>query len=85
MGTFRKLLTLALLKLKLKYPSSSYSKRKAKYQRNANVDSEHVKRSTKCNGLNVTPYNAEHKAVSLTVSRQNKGPLCTLRQCRKQP
>ena len=59
--------------------------RKAKYQRNANVDSEHFKRNTKCNGLNVTPYNAEHEAVSLTVSRQNKGLLCTLRQCRKQP
>ena len=88
MGTFRKpALTLALLKLKLKYPSSSYSKRKAKYQRNADVDSEHVKRSAKCkrNGPNVTPYNAEHKAVSLTVSRKNKGPLCTLRQWRKQP
>ena len=65
MGTFRKPLTLALLKLKLKYPSSSYSKRKAKYQRNADVDSEHVKRSARCkrNGPNVTPYNAEHEAV----------------------
>ena len=65
MGTFRKPLTLAFLKLKLKYPSSSYSKRKAKYQRNADVDSEHVKRSAKCkrNGPDVTPYNAEHYAV----------------------
>ena len=56
MGTFRKPLTLALLKLKLKCPSSSYSKRKAKYKRNANVDSEHVKKRTKCkrNGPNVT-------------------------------
>lgn len=56
MGTFRKPLTLALLKLKLKCPSSSYSKRKAKYKRNANVDSEHFKKRTKCkrNGPNVT-------------------------------
>ena len=62
----------ALQKLKLKYQSSSCSKRKAKFKRSANVDSEHAKRSTRCkrNGPNEIQIRCWERG-SLTVSGKN--------------